>query len=89
MEVTTKRTLDLFSLGLSGAVVQAKSCVKVEVPRVHESCPMSLWKAVFFISLWIPASICPAGQNTHIVRAICDSEGVVAVVCTQPVLQRE
>lgn len=49
VEVTTKETLNPFSLGLSGAVVRKKSCVKVEAPWVHQSCPRNLWKAVSFL----------------------------------------
>lgn len=65
-EVTIKETLHPLSLGLSEVMVWAKPRVKVEeVPRVHQSCPGRLQKAVFFISPWHPASVCPAGQNTQ------------------------
>lgn len=49
VEVTIKETLNPLSLSFSGTVVLAKSCVKVEVPQGHQSCPgRGLWKAVLF-----------------------------------------
>lgn len=40
------------------------------------------------LSEFLLISVCPAGQNHHIVRVICDTEGFVVDVYVQSVLHR-